>query len=69
MKISYVMATEDQPERHEKLRELMEGLAQGLLDLVPDSPERALAFQKMEELFYWAGTGVARGSATEDAAN
>jgi hypothetical protein len=50
---------EDRTKIHNSIRGACKVLAQHLNDLVPDGPEKNLAFQFLEETMMWSNKGVA----------
>jgi len=49
-----------QAERYERIRAQAKNLAALVLDLCPDSRERAIAQTKIEEAVMWANSAIAR---------
>ena len=56
----YHTPRKDQPERYNKLREKAKELALLMVELCPNSRERALAITKLEESSMWANAAIAR---------
>ncbi len=50
----------DQPERYVKIREKAKELAELILQEVPESREKSLAFTNLEQSVFWANAGIAR---------
>lgn len=50
----------NQPERYELIRANARGLANLLMEMVPDSREKSIALTKLEEFVMWANAGIAR---------
>ena len=58
----YHAPKDDQPARYEALRAKAKELAALILETVPDSRERSIALNKVEEASMWANAGIARNS-------
>ena len=56
----YHQPKDDQPERYDKLREKAKELAMLMIELCPNSRERALSLTKLEETSMWANASIAR---------
>jgi hypothetical protein len=50
----------DEIERCERLRALAYTFAQSVLDLVPESRERSMAINMIDQSVMWANAGIAR---------
>lgn len=51
----------DRAVKHERVRAAGRALAELLVDLVPDCPERQTAIDRLDEAVMWANAGLARG--------
>lgn len=49
-----------QPERYEEIRGAAKGLAALILFVCPESRERSLAMNKLEEVVFWANASISR---------
>ncbi|TXH59011.1 MAG: hypothetical protein E6Q97_00950 [Desulfurellales bacterium] len=58
----YHSPKEGQPEKYEALRAKAKELAQMMLELCPDSRERAVALTELETANFWANAAIARNS-------
>lgn len=56
---TYHSPKNDQPARYEALRAKAKELALLIVEMVPDSRERALAITNLEQSIMWANKGVA----------
>jgi hypothetical protein len=51
----------DQVERYTMIRSLCGILSLKLLDLCPESREKILMYEKLDEVVFWANASIARG--------
>lgn len=49
----------DQASRYESIRAIAKEFAVHLLDVCPDSPERTVAIQRLQESVMWANASIA----------
>ena len=56
----------NQQQHYEYLRLFARGLAQEILDRVPESRERSVALTNLETALFWANAGIARNKPQSD---
>jgi hypothetical protein len=59
-RFTYHAPRDDQKPLYHQIRGAGNGVAQLIVDLVPDCRERSLALTKLEEAVMWANAGIAR---------
>ena len=58
-RFDFLTPTEGTKPQHEAIRALHKGLAQEILDRVPDSRERALALTHLQDSMMWCNAAIA----------
>ena len=65
-RFTYHPPTDEQVRDYEHIRALCESLGQVLAFVCPESREKDVAFQKLDEVVMWVNAAIARRTETED---